>query len=91
MADNFVQGDAGGLRVPAVAQRRRGGAVLHQVVQLLLQRVEEDRVGVHMLQEVLVRGSAVGLELNAAVGPLSNDLLSTTFIDHFVNPVGHVC
>ena len=42
--------------------------VLLQVVELLLQVVEEHRVGVDMLQEVLARGRVVGLELDATVG-----------------------
>ena len=41
--------------------------VLDQVVHLLAQRVEEHRVGVHVLQEVLPRGLAVLVELDPAV------------------------
>ena len=41
--------------------------VLHQVVELLFQVVEEHRVVVHVLQEVLVRSLTVGLELDLAV------------------------
>ena len=42
--------------------------VLHQVVELLFQVMEEHGVVVHVLQEVLVRGLAVSLELDLAVG-----------------------
>ena len=41
--------------------------VLDEVVELLLEVVEEHGVVVHVLQEVLVRGLAVGLELDLAV------------------------
>jgi hypothetical protein len=41
--------------------------VLHQVVELLLEVMEEDRVVVHVLQEVLVGSLAVSLELDLAV------------------------
>lgn len=41
--------------------------VLHQVVELLLEVVEENRVVVHVLQEVLVRSLAVGVELDLPV------------------------
>src|SRR5699024_10875044 len=42
--------------------------VLDQVVHLLAQRVEEDGVGVHVLQEVLPRRLAVLLELDVPIG-----------------------
>ena len=41
--------------------------VLDEVVELFLEVVEEHGVVVHVLQEVLVRGLAVGLELDLAV------------------------
>ncbi|MCY1229136.1 hypothetical protein D9M72_414930 [compost metagenome] len=44
--------------------------VLHQVVELLFQVVEEHGVVVHVLQEVLVRGLAVRLELDLPVRPV---------------------
>ena len=44
--------------------------VLLQVLELLLEVVEEHRVGVHVLQEVLARGGVVGLELDAPVRPV---------------------
>ncbi len=42
--------------------------VLDEVVELFLEVVEEHGVVVHVLQEVLVRGLAVGLELDLPVG-----------------------
>lgn len=41
--------------------------LLHEVVQALLERVEEHRVLVHVLQEVLPCGALVGVELDLAV------------------------
>src|SRR5699024_9277377 len=41
--------------------------VLHEVVELLAQIVEEDGVGVDVLEEVLARSLAVTLELDATV------------------------
>ena len=43
-------------------------ALFHQVVELFLQRVEEHRILVHVLQEILTRRFTILVELQTAIG-----------------------